>query len=75
MKLTKEEKADRYDSLQTAIKWTIEQYRKRITELELYGRSEAALVMSQAADAIEKLLNANTHESCTDCPLYDKEHR
>ncbi|MBR3052856.1 MAG: hypothetical protein IKG59_01865 [Firmicutes bacterium] len=34
MNLTEKEKASRYDSLQTAIKWTIEQYRKEKTELE-----------------------------------------
>lgn len=39
MNLTEKEKASRYDSLQTAIKWTIEQYRKQKTELEtMQGR-------------------------------------
>ena len=39
MNLTKEEKANRYDSLQTAIKLTIKQYRKRKTELKNDGRN------------------------------------
>ena len=39
MNLREKEKADRYDSLQTAIRWTIEQYRERITELENYARN------------------------------------
>ena len=36
MNLTTKEKADRYDSLQTAIKWTIEQYEKQEKEHERY---------------------------------------
>ena len=36
MKLTQEEKAKRFDSLQTAIKWTIERYEKQEKEHERY---------------------------------------
>ena len=31
-------------------------------------------VVWQAANAIEELLNVKLHESCTDCPLYDKDN-
>ena len=34
MKLTQKEKTDRYDSLQTAIKWTIKEYRKQAKQYE-----------------------------------------
>lgn len=34
MNLTQKEKADRYDALQTAIKWTIEEYRKQAKRYE-----------------------------------------
>lgn len=45
---------------------------------EFYRETEPCSqnLLDAAADAIEELLNVKWHESCTDCPLYDKEkHR
>ena len=40
MELTQKEKADRYDSLQTAIKWTIRLYEERIAEMRISEKGE-----------------------------------
>lgn len=50
MNLTTKEKADRYDSLQTAIKWTIEEYRKQAKRYEASINDESNMKALEILD-------------------------
>jgi len=55
----------------------MDKYKELLDELRIQSSGHGAWVTdlcNRAAEAIEELLNVKLHESCTDCPLYDKDN-